>query len=89
MPPDHGSGDPVLAGAVRLFLHRLQEQGRAIPPSAETGYTVPFDPELFKLVALELLDEAGVSSCFTRLPPAWWARALRKVWYWRPSPGQS
>lgn len=64
LPADHGPGDPVLAGAVRLFLHRLVDQGGAIPPSEETGFTVPFDPELFKLVALELLDEAGVQYLF-------------------------
>jgi hypothetical protein len=54
----------VLAGAVRLFLRRLVEHGGAVPPSEETGFTVPFDPELFKLVALELLDEAGVQFLF-------------------------
>lgn len=64
LPPDHGTGDPVLAGAVRLFLHRLIEAGGALPPSDDTGFTVPFDPELFKLVAMELLDEAGVQFLF-------------------------
>ena len=64
LPPDQGPGDPVLAGVVRLFLHRLVEHGGAISPSEETGFTVPFDPELFKLVALELLDEAGVQFLF-------------------------
>jgi len=64
LPPNHGPGDPVLAGAVRLFLGRLAEHGGAIPPSEETGFTVPFDPKLFKLVALELLDEAGVQFLF-------------------------
>jgi hypothetical protein len=29
-----------------------------------TGYTVPFDPEQFKLAALEMLDEAGVKFLF-------------------------
>jgi len=29
-------------------------------PSLKTGYVVPFDPEIFKLVALQFLDEAGV-----------------------------
>jgi hypothetical protein len=64
LPPDHGPGDPVLAGAVRLFLHRLVEHGGALPPGDATGYTVPFDPEGFKQVALELLDEAGVQFLF-------------------------
>ncbi len=64
MPPDHGSGDPVLAGAVREFLERLVTSGGAIAPTERTGYVVPFDPEMFKLVALEFLDEAGVQFLF-------------------------
>jgi FAD dependent oxidoreductase len=64
LPTDHGPGDPVIAGAVRTFLARLVEHGGAIAPSIETGYTVPFDPEQFKLTALELLDEAGVQFLF-------------------------
>jgi hypothetical protein len=61
MPSDHGPGDPVIAGALRQLLERLIRAGGAIPPSLDTGYVVPFDPEIFKLVALELLDEAGVT----------------------------
>jgi len=64
LPTDHGPGDPVIAGAVRTFLARLVEQGGALAPSLETGFTVPFDPEQFKLTALELLDEAGVQFLF-------------------------
>jgi hypothetical protein len=64
MPADHGNGDPVLAGVVRKFLERLVASGGAIAPSEETGYVVPFDPEMFKLVALDLLDEAGVEYLF-------------------------
>lgn len=60
MPADHGSGQPVLAGVVRTFLERLVLAGGAVSPSPETGYTVPFDPEVFKLTAMDLLDEAGV-----------------------------
>lgn len=60
LPTDHGRGDPVLAGALKQFLDRLIKNGAAIAPTLKTGYTVPFDPELFKLVALEMLDEAGV-----------------------------
>jgi hypothetical protein len=45
---------------LRRLLTRLQQQGGAIPASPKTGYTVPFDPEVFKAVALQLLDEAGV-----------------------------
>ena len=64
MPTDHGEGEPVIAGALRLLLERLVEAGGATPPSLATGYVVPFDPEIFKLVALELLDEAGVEFLF-------------------------
>jgi FAD-dependent oxidoreductase family protein len=32
--------------------------------SEETGFVVPFDPEVFKLVAVDLLDEAGVQILF-------------------------
>jgi hypothetical protein len=60
LPPDHGPGDPIVAGVVVKLLDRLIKVGGALPPLLQTGYTVPFDPEQFKLVALELLDEAGV-----------------------------
>lgn len=64
LPPDHGPGKPVVAGVVRTLLERLVQAGGALPPSLATGYTVPFDPEIFKLVALKLLDEAGVEFLF-------------------------
>jgi len=60
LPNDHGPGAPVIAGALQVFLERLIHAGGVIPPSLETGYVVPFDPEIFKLTALDLLDEAGV-----------------------------
>ena len=60
LPGDHGPGDPVLAGAVAEFLEVLTAAGGAVPPSLRTGYTVPFDPEMLKLVAMQLLDGAGV-----------------------------
>ena len=60
LPRDHGAGEPVVAGVLELFLRQLYEAGGAIPPSQATGYTVPFDPEQYKLVALDLLDHAGV-----------------------------
>jgi hypothetical protein len=63
-PTDHGPGDPVVAGALARLLHLLVRDGGAIAPSPDTGYTVPFDPEQFKLAALELLDEAGVQFLF-------------------------
>jgi glycine/D-amino acid oxidase-like deaminating enzyme len=59
-PTDHGPGEPVVAGALAKLLHRLVSTSGAIAPSPDTGYTVPFDPEQFKLAALELLDDAGV-----------------------------
>ncbi|MCO5166015.1 MAG: FAD-dependent oxidoreductase [Planctomycetes bacterium] len=67
MPDDHGPGHPVIAGVVRDLLEKLVERGGAIPPSLETGFVVPFDPEVFKLTALELLDEAGVRFLFHAL----------------------
>lgn len=63
-PTDHGRGEPVIAGALTKLLDRLIKAGGAIAPSFKTGYTVPFDPEIFKLVALDLLDEAGVQFLF-------------------------
>ena len=60
MPADHGPGEPVIAGVLRRLLDRLIGEGGALAPSEETGYVVPFDPERLKLVALDLLDEAGV-----------------------------
>ncbi|MEX2535358.1 MAG: FAD-dependent oxidoreductase [Trueperaceae bacterium] len=60
LPADHGPGDPVVAGALEILLHRLVTGGWATTPSEDTGFTVPFDPEGFKGVALELLDEARV-----------------------------
>ena len=60
LPTDHGPGDPIIAGVLKRLLERLVRAGGAIPPSLETGYVVPFDPEWFKITALDLLDEAGV-----------------------------
>src|SRR5262249_46927507 len=37
----------------------VAERG-AIRPSEATGFVVPFDPEIFKQVALDVLDGAGV-----------------------------
>lgn len=64
LPTDHGPGEPVVAGVLARMLERLVRAGGAIPPSLATGYVVPFDPEWFKLVALDLLDEAGVQFLF-------------------------
>ncbi|MEU3844703.1 FAD-dependent oxidoreductase [Streptomyces sp. NPDC028635] len=60
LPSDHGEGEAVVAGFLWRLLDRLTARGGCIPPSLDTGYTVPFDPEIFKLVLLDLLDEAGV-----------------------------
>lgn len=64
LPTDHGPGKPVVAGALTTLLQRLVKAGGAISPSLKTGYVVPFDPEIFKLVALDLLDEAKVDFLF-------------------------
>ncbi|MBI4206657.1 MAG: FAD-dependent oxidoreductase [Betaproteobacteria bacterium] len=64
LPTDHGRGEAVIAGVVKTLLERLVKAGGATPPSLRTGYTVPFDPEIFKWVAMELLDEAGVHFLF-------------------------
>jgi hypothetical protein len=66
-PLDHAPGDPVVAGALQTLLERLVAAGGAIPPSERTGFVVPFDPEVFKLVTLDLLDEAGVKFLFHAL----------------------
>jgi glycine/D-amino acid oxidase-like deaminating enzyme len=67
LPTDHGPGRSVIAGVLRELLERLVRAGGAIAPSLETGYVVPFDPEIFKLVALDLLDEAGIEFLFHAL----------------------
>ena len=64
MPADHGPGDPVVAGALNTLLERLFAIGGGVAPSQETGYTVPFDPEQYKLAALDILDQAGVTFLF-------------------------
>jgi hypothetical protein len=60
MPQDHGPGEPVVGGALAVYLGRLYAHHGAIPPSPDTGFTVPFDPEILKITAQEILDEAGV-----------------------------
>ncbi|WP_237903550.1 FAD-dependent oxidoreductase [Azospirillum brasilense] len=60
MPQDHGPGEPVVGGALAVFLGRLYTNQGAIPPSPDTGFTVPFDPEVLKVTAQQILDEAGV-----------------------------
>lgn len=50
----------VVGGVHRQLLENLVRAGGAIPPSRETGFVVPLDPEVLKLVALDMLDQAGV-----------------------------
>ncbi len=64
LPTDHGEGEPVVAGVLWQLLDRLMGRGGCLPPSPKTGYTVPFDPELFKFSLLEMMDEAGVRMLF-------------------------
>ena len=64
LPTDHGPGEAVIGGVLAKLLARLVSVGGAIPPTLATGYVVPFDPEWFKLVALDMLDEAGVQLLF-------------------------
>jgi 2-polyprenyl-6-methoxyphenol hydroxylase-like FAD-dependent oxidoreductase len=64
MPTDHGPGEPVVAGPLQELLDRLVRSGGAVAPSPETGYTVPFDPEEYKLAMLDMLDDAGVRYLF-------------------------
>ena len=64
LPTDHGPGEAVVGGVLAKLLARLVSVGGAIPPTLATGYVVPFDPEWFKLVAVDLLDEAGVQLLF-------------------------
>ena len=64
MPTDHGKGEAVIGGTHIDVIQRLVADGGAVPPSRDTGYTVPFDPEVFKTTALDLLDEAGVHYLF-------------------------
>lgn len=66
-PRDHGVGQPVIGGVLDQLVGRLIEAGGAIPPSVQTGYTVAFDPEIFKTVALEMLDHANVKFIFHAL----------------------
>ncbi len=59
-PVDHGSGKPTIAGVLARLVERLVKSNGAFAPSKFTGFMVPFDPEIFKFVALQMVDEAGV-----------------------------
>jgi hypothetical protein len=60
LPTDHGEGEPVVGGVLWTLLEHLRRADGAITPSPDTGYTVPFDPEVFKLVTYEMIAGAGV-----------------------------
>ncbi len=60
LPTDQGPGEPVVAGILKRLVERLAAAGGAERPAAATGFAVPFDPEVFKLVAMDLVDEARV-----------------------------
>lgn len=59
-PTDHGPGEQVFAGWPARLVQRLVAEGGAVAPSLMTGYTVPFNPETFKSVAQDMLEEQGV-----------------------------
>jgi hypothetical protein len=64
LPTDHGPGEPMVAGVLDVLLRRLVAAGGAVAPTQDTGYTVPIDPELYKLALLDMLDDAGVHFLF-------------------------
>ncbi len=59
-PADHGGGSLVIEGVLARLLHRLIEKGGALAPTEQTGFVVPFDHEIMKIVSQQMLDEAGV-----------------------------
>lgn len=59
-PSVPATGKPVIAGVVAKLVERLVKAGGAVAPSAETGYVVPIDPEAFKQVTVQMLEEAHV-----------------------------
>jgi hypothetical protein len=60
-PADHGpSTGPVVGGILSELIERLIKEGGARPPSQETGFVVPFDHEIFKLVAMDMVDEYNI-----------------------------
>ena len=59
-PTDHGTGKPVIGGVLARIVEKLVQAGGAYAPSIKTGFIVPFDPEKLKLVALDMVESAGV-----------------------------
>jgi FAD dependent oxidoreductase len=60
LPGDQGPGEALIGGPLVRLGELLLADGGAVRPVAETGYTVPFDPEKLKDATFALLDEAGV-----------------------------
>lgn len=60
LPEDRGPGHPVIEGVLKEFVDRMVTAGGALAPKPETGFVVPFDPEIYKQIAIEMVDEAGV-----------------------------
>ena len=60
LPHGCAGGRPAIAGVVKTLIDRLVLAGGALPPSPDTGYTIPFDPEIVKETLFEMLDEARV-----------------------------
>ena len=60
-PQDHGPAEPIIGGVVTRLTDLLLARGGAVQPSRDTGYVTPFDPEIYKSVAPELLNQSGVN----------------------------
>jgi hypothetical protein len=59
-PVDHGHGERVIKGLLVELMKRLLDKNGAIEPSQETGFLMPFDPEILKIVLMDLVDDSGV-----------------------------
>lgn len=55
-PIDHGQGKRVIKGVLVELIKRLLEKNGAIEPSQETGFVMPFDPEVLKIVLMDMID---------------------------------
>ena len=63
-PVDHGHGERVIKGLLVELVKRLLEKNGAVEPSEETGFLMPFDPEILKVVLMDLIDDSGVEVLF-------------------------
>src|SRR5258705_8714925 len=66
MPHDHGPGEAVVQGALKRLLDRLEAAGGPLRPPPPARCRGPFDPEIFQLVAPELLGAPGRRVLFSR-----------------------